>query len=186
LLGRIGEATAGTNQQTKEKEMTVTLKQVQEFYSELLDENGTEEQLLEQRIRLTESIYIHIDNEMQPSEEHVAEMTAALQKDIQLRDFVLGLPSERPIEAVNKYLGYFIDTVPNDFIAPVASILASNIYSMDNFDEAKAILSKALVNDPRYSLAQLLNRVFNSGWPSDAFVTMTHELHPKVKAGMGI
>ena len=166
--------------------MTITLEQVQGFYSELLDENGTEEQLLSQRIRLTESIYIHIDNKMEPSEEHVAEMAAALQKDIQLRDFVLGLPSERPIEAVNNYLGYFINTVPNDFIAPVASILASNIYSMDNVDEAKVILNKALENDPRYSLANLLNRVFNSGWPSGAFVTMTHELHPKVKQGMGI
>ena len=44
--------------------MTITLEQVQGFYSELLDENGTEEQLLSQRIRLTESIYIHIDNKM--------------------------------------------------------------------------------------------------------------------------
>jgi hemerythrin superfamily protein len=35
--------------------MTITLEQVQEFYSELLDENGTEEQLLEQRVRLTKA-----------------------------------------------------------------------------------------------------------------------------------
>jgi len=176
---------AGTNLQTKEKEMTVSLEQVQEFYSELLDENSTEEQLLSQRIRLIESIYIHIDNEMQPSEEHVAEMAAALQKDIQLRDFVLGLPSERPIEAVNTYLASFMDVVPSEFIAPVASILAANLYSIED-TSAKDVLSQALENNPSYSLAQLLNRVFNSGWPASAFKEMTEELHPKVKAGMGI
>jgi hypothetical protein len=166
--------------------MTVSLEQVQEFYSELLDENGTEKQLLTQRQRLTDAIYYGIDSGEAPDNEHIAEIAAALQKDIQLRDFVLGLPSERPIESVNKYLLYFIDTVPNDFIAPVASILASNIYSMDNTEGAKKLLTKALENNPSYSLANLLNRVFNSGWPSGAFVAMTHELHPKVKEGMGI
>jgi hypothetical protein len=166
--------------------MTITLEQVQEFYSELLDENGTEEQLLEQRVRLTNSIYSQVDSGLEPDEQHIAEMAAALQKDIQLRDFVLGLASERPIESVNKYLLYFIDTVPNDFIAPVASVLASNIYSMDNAEGAKKLLTKALENNPSYSLANVLNRVFNSGWPSGAFVAMTHELHPKVKEGMGI
>jgi len=166
--------------------MTVTLEQVEQFYSELLNENGAEEQLLEQRKRLTNAIYSQIDSDTAPDEQHIAEVAAGLKKDIQLRDFVLGLPSERPIEAVNKYLLYFIDTVPNDFIAPVASILASNIYSMDNTEGAKKLLTKALENNPSYSLANLLNRVFNSGWPSGAFVAMTHELHPKVKEGMGI
>jgi len=166
--------------------MTVTLEQVEQFYSELLNENGAEEQLLEQRKRLTDAIYSQIDSDTAPDEQHIAEVAAGLKKDIQLRDFVLGLPSERPIESVNKYLLYFIDTVPNDFIAPVASILASNIYSMDNAEGAKKLLTKALENNPSYSLANLLNRVFNSGWPSGAFVAMTHELHPKVKEGMGI
>jgi hypothetical protein len=90
------------------------------------------------------------------------------------------------MESVIKYLTCFIDAVPSEFVAPVASILASNIYSTENTDEAKAILARALQSNPGYSLANLLNRVFTSGWPSAAFVAMTHELHPKVKEGMGI
>jgi hypothetical protein len=186
LLGRIGEQTIGTNQQTKEKEMTVTLEEVQNYYAILLDENGKEEQLLTQRKRLTNAIYSQVDSGDEPDSDHIAEIAAAIQKDIQLRDFMLGLASERPMETVNKYLGYFINSVPNDFIAPVASILASNIYSTENADEAKVLLAKALQNNPSYSLANLLNRVFTSGWPAGAFVAMTHEIHPKVKEGMGI
>jgi hypothetical protein len=165
--------------------MTVSLEQVQEFYSELLDENGTEKQLLEQRKRLTDAIYSQINSDTAPDEQHIAEVAAGLKKDIQLRDFVLGLPSELPIVKVNLYLSFFMETIPSEFIAPVASILAANLYSVED-ESAKEVLSQALENDPRYSLAQLLNRVFNSGWPSSAFTTMTHELHPKVKAGMGI
>jgi hypothetical protein len=165
--------------------MTVSLEQVQEFYSELLDENGTEAQLLEQRKRLTDAIYSQINSDTAPDEQHIAEVAAGLKKDIQLRDFVLGLPSELPIVKVNLYLSFFMETIPSEFIAPVASILAANLYSVED-ESAKEVLSQALENDPRYSLANLLNRVFNSGWPSSAFTTMTHELHPKVKAGMGI
>jgi hypothetical protein len=165
--------------------MTVTTEEIQNYHNILLDENGKEEQLIEQRKRLTDAIYSQIDSDTAPDEQHIAEVTAGLNKDIQLRDFVLGLPSERPIAAVNTYLAFFMDVVPGEFIAPVASILAANLYSIED-ESAREVLSQALENNPSYSLANLLNRVFNSGWPADAFKAMTEELHPKVKEGMGI
>jgi len=166
--------------------MTVTLEEIENYYTILLDENGKAEQLLTQRKRLTDAIYTQIDSGVAPDDDHIAEIAAALQKDIQLRDFVLGLPSEREVAAVNKYLTYFYDTVPTKFIAPIASVLAANLYSMEEVDSAKEILHNAIVHNPSYSLANLLNRVFNTSWPAGAFKTMTEELHPKVKEGMGI
>ena len=167
--------------------MTVTLEEIENYHNILLGEHdGKEEQLLTQRKRLTDAIYTQVDSDTAPDDNHIAEIAAALQKDIQLRDFMLGLPSERPMESVINYLTCFINSVPDEFIAPVASILASNIYSTENTDEAKTVLARALQSNPSYSLANLLNRVFTSGWPSAAFVAMTFELHPKVKAGMGI
>lgn len=166
--------------------MTVTLEEIENYHNILLGENGKPAQLQAQRKRLTDAIYAQIDSGIQPDSDHIAEVAAALQKDIQLRDFVLGLPSEREIRDVNTYLAYFMESVPNEFIAPVGSVLAANLYSLEQTDLAKELLSKAIEADPRYSLAQLLNRVFNSGWPAGAFTAMTHELHPKVKEGMGI
>jgi hypothetical protein len=165
--------------------MTVTVEEIENYHNILLDENGKEEQLQAQRKRLTDAIYTQVDSDTAPDEQHIAEVTAGLNKDIQLRDFVLGLPSERPIAAVNTYLAFFMDVVPGEFIAPVASILAANLYSIED-ESAREVLSQALENNPSYSLANLLNRVFNSGWPADAFKAMTEELHPKVKEGMGI
>jgi hypothetical protein len=166
--------------------MTVTLEEIENYHNILLGEHdGKEEQLLTQRKRLTDAIYTQIDSDAAPDYDHIAEIAAALQKDIQLRDFVLGLPSERPIKTVNTYLAYFMDVVPGEFIAPVASILAANLYSIED-EFAKEVLSRALEHNPSYSLALLLNRVFNSNWPAAAFTAMTYELHPKVKEGMGI
>jgi hypothetical protein len=169
----------------KGKQMTVTIEEIENYQTILLGEGGKAEQLLEQRKRLTDAIYEYISTDSEPDSDHIAEVTAAMHKDIQLRDFVLGLPSEAPIERVNAYLAYFMHSVPAKFIAPIASILAANLYSVED-KEAKNVLSLALIHEPRYSLAQLLNRVFNSDWPAGAFKTMTEELHPKVKAGMGI
>ena len=166
--------------------MTVTLEEIENYHNILLDENGKAEQLQAQRKRLTDAIYNAIDSGVAPDDDHIAEITAGMQKDIQLRDFVLGLPSERKIEDVNAYLAYFVDSVPDEFIAPVGSVLAANLYSVEQVDSAKELLSKVQQADPKYSLANLLSRVFNSGWPASAFKTMTDELHPKVKAGMGI
>lgn len=166
--------------------MTVTLEEIENYYTILLDENGKAEQLLTQRKRLTDAIYTQIDSGVAPDDDHIAEVAAAMQKDIQLRDFVLGLPSEREVAAVNKYLTYLYDTVPTKFITPIASVLAANLYSMEEVDSAKEILHNAIVHNPSYSLANLLNRVFNTSWPAGAFKTMTEELHPRVKEGMGI
>ena len=165
--------------------MTVTVEEITNYQNILLDENGKEEQLQAQRKRLTDAIYTQVDSDTAPDDDHIAEITAAMNKDIQLRDFMLGLPSERPITAVNTYLACFMDVVPGEFIAPVASVLAANLYSIED-TSAKDVLSQALQSNPSYSLANLLNRVFTSGWPAGAFVAMTYELHPKVKEGMGI
>ena len=165
----------------------VTVEEVQNYSNILLGEHDSKaEQLQTQRKRLTDAIYTAVDSNVAPDNDHIAEVAAALNKDIQLRDFVLGLPSERKIEDVNSYLVCLMDSTPDEFKAPVASILAANLYSMEDVDSAKEVLNTALVNDPRYSLAHLLKRVFDSSWPAGAFKTMTEELHPKVKEGMGI
>jgi hypothetical protein len=164
----------------------ITTEEIENYKTILVGEHdGKEKQLLEQRKRLTDAIYEYINAGSEPDSDHIAEVTAGMHRDVQLRDFVLGLPSEAPIQTVNTYLAYFMETVPDEFIAPVASILAANLYSMED-ETAQEVLSQALESNPQYSLAKLLSRVFNSGWPAGAFTDMTHELHPKVKAGMGI
>jgi hypothetical protein len=103
--------------------------------------------------------------------------------DIQVRDYALGLMDKNKADTLIPALTYLMEHAPTDTIymnAP-ASMLATLYYELDNKEEALLTLSNAQHN---YPLANLLRRVFGSGWPAEAFASMRAELHPKVIAGI--
>jgi hypothetical protein len=106
-------------------------------------------------------------------------------RDIQLRDFALGITAENHTpELVLVFMNYLNDTTITEEIAPINSIRASYLYRLGNTTEAYLALDKATEADPKYSLTILLRRVFGSGWAPEAFEAMTRELHPKVVSGI--
>ena len=60
------------------------------------------------------------------------------------------------------------------------SILAAIHYENRDLANANTPLKIAVADDSTYGLAKLLRRVFDAKWPSDSFVQMRRELHPKV------
>lgn len=104
--------------------------------------------------------------------------------DIQVRDFALG--SHTP-ETDDVYWVMWRDLLlvaPRGFVAPIACLYASMAYERGEEELAHNALDRALVDDPGYSLAQLLRRVFLARWPAESFSAMRRELHPKVVAGI--
>ena len=80
---------------------------------------------------------------------------------------------------------YLVDKkVTSVYIAPVASLLAALSYEKGEGALAQRCLDRALADDPSYSLASLLRRVFSAGWPPESFSAMRKDLHPKVCAGI--
>ena len=63
---------------------------------------------------------------------------------------------------------------------PARLVVAVQAPAVDG--KANEALTSALAQ--RYSLAMLLNRVFQTNWPAGAFNKMREELHPKVTAGI--
>lgn len=104
--------------------------------------------------------------------------------DIQVRDFALGSHDEASIEIYWTMWRYLIRIAPSGFIAPVASLLAAVSYEKGEGALAQRCLDRALADDPSYSLAILLRRVFSAGWPPESFSAMRKDLHPKVCAGI--
>jgi hypothetical protein len=102
--------------------------------------------------------------------------------DIQIRDFALGSHNEKSIETYRLMWAELLSLAPSGFIAPVASLCAANAYESSDKASAAQYLQRAIADDPRYSLATLLQRVFASGWPINAFAAMRADLHPKVCA----
>ena len=102
--------------------------------------------------------------------------------DIQVRDFALGSHS---LESADSYWRMWRDLLviaPTGFIAPIASVFAALAYERGEGALAQRALDRALADNPHYSLALLLRRVFTVGWPAKSFTKMRAELHPKVVA----
>ena len=116
------------------------------------------------------------------SPELVADMAEVVSADIQVRDYLLGLPLELSVKDSIAFAETIIPLVDEKHRAPWYAVLSA--YHYENGDTPSAFL--ALIEcqklAPDYSLANLLDRVFKAGWPAPAFASMRNELHPKVKA----
>lgn len=99
-------------------------------------------------------------------------------RDIQVRDYVLGIINKDNVKTVCKALNNLASVTPKEYSAPVDTLLALTYYELDYTETALEILEGV----KEYSLATLLTRVFQAGWPKEAFQQMRDELHPKVVA----
>ena len=102
--------------------------------------------------------------------------------DIQVRDYALGSHND---ENLSTYLAMWHNLTiiaPAHYIAPVACLFASLAYENGDSELALKAIERALHDDPAYSLAILLRRVFKAGWPPRSFSAMRAELHPKIVA----
>jgi hypothetical protein len=102
--------------------------------------------------------------------------------DIQVRDFALGSHNQKSMATYLLMWSELLSMAPPGFIAPVASLCAAISYESADKESAAQYLRRAIADDARYSLATLLQRVFASGWPINAFAAMRADLHPKVCA----
>lgn len=100
--------------------------------------------------------------------------------DLQVRDFALGAHSPENVEAYWAMWSQLSRIAPRGFLAPVLSVYGCLAYERGEVEIAMASLDRALEDDPSYSLAPLLRRVFRAGWPPHTFAAMRAELHPKV------
>lgn len=114
------------------------------------------------------------------SEDDLEVMLAAVinaLRDLQVRDYMLGLVSE--IKDSINILEYIIERSPVEYADPAIALVSLVYYENDRTEDAINTINEAS-ND--YSLATLLKRVYGAGWPKESFKQMRSELHPKVVA----
>jgi hypothetical protein len=106
----------------------------------------------------------------------------ALENNLQLRDYLMGLTSDGlSVESVANILRVMVVLLNSAELPayPVETVLASYKYRLGDSD-ALTMLNAGL--NRNYSLAQLLQRVFNAGWSAQEFAKMSDQLHAKVIA----
>ena len=113
------------------------------------------------------------------------ELTATVllaMQDIQVRDYAMGLVNPDNFDHYQRTFQWLTKVAPNSCKNAPTAILALSYYELG--DNELALKTLDPIQNKGYSLAILLSRVFQSGWPVGAFAGMRAELHPKVTEGI--
>jgi len=115
-------------------------------------------------------------------EEDVKRIIYAVNNDLQVRDFLMGIPMHYSMVECATLLKNIVAIADPQEAVPFAAVLAAYAYEMDDQQTVKDSISFAMNVNPTYSLTLLLMRVIASGWPKETFKKMREDLHLKVMA----
>jgi len=134
----------------------------------------------------TEEVLAAIDSFTKEYDVNNAEQNKSIALNVYVRDFLLGIAKERDVNHVGSWAAYVGNRTPRLYDVPMATILSSLYFSEGDEEQANHYLGVALEINPEYSLAVLLNRVYQSGWAPEGFSSMRNHLHDLVKAEIGL
>lgn len=126
---------------------------------------------------ITSQIGLPVDQIMPEARER---MIFAVNHDIQVRDFFMGLPISHDMKDVIKLSTFLAGMAKQGEDVPFFTITGLFAYELGEDQLCKLSLNYAEKNNPSYSLTMLLKRVIMSGWPRESFSTMRNELHQKI------
>jgi len=106
----------------------------------------------------------------------------AVNSEIQLRDYLIGLPNNHELDICSGFLSYLTTELPAEDSYGLDTVNAIFQYELGNLELCAELLEKVSMSNSDYSLAQLVRRAVSAGWPASTFTTMRQELAPKVIA----
>ena len=134
-------------------------------------------------VRIVEDIRKAIDNiadGITPTATHIAEVAIATNENLQIRDFIMGLHTEKDIDYIGEYISLLGNVIVKDKAIPLATIFAGYLYQTNQILNANSMLIEVLNTQPDYPLAKLLRRVFDANWAPEEFAMMGEQLHSKI------
>jgi hypothetical protein len=122
--------------------------------------------------------------EMSLNDADFRDIVEGVNKNLQLRDYLLGLPTAYTLGESLAIVKFFKDNLDDDDenSIPFKTILGAFYYEMEAPELATLLNYHGL--EEKYPLAQLLHRVYSAGWPAEEFAKMRDQLHSKVVANL--
>lgn len=158
------------------KELSNKIQAISESH---IDANHDTGSAWQQKHALLVQQYIESYPDSTLTDDETAALIFALNTDVQVRDYAMGLiqPTDKHAQAWYTLM----NRAPIKYRSAQAC-LASNVrYEQELKAEAIMLLAHA---KETYPLAKLLKRVYAAGWEPKSFTEMRQELHPKVMAGI--
>lgn len=108
----------------------------------------------------------------------------AISKDLELRDYFLGMPSDFGLDFMVRLAEKMLPNIEATERPAIYTCYSAFLYERGETDRAFLALSEAQDLEPEYPLAGLLTRVYQAGMSAEMFGKMRSELHPKVILGI--
>ena len=109
--------------------MTTKLEQLKDEVVEKINAIDYNRQDINNNIRIMLDIRESVDNiPAIPSAKHIAEVAVSCNDYLQMRDFLMGLPTEKPREKVIAYIALLNDILEENMSVPTVTILSSFMY----------------------------------------------------------
>jgi hypothetical protein len=144
--------------------------------------NKKGEEMIVTRKEAVELISGMLNNGIDLEGEELEKVIFAVNEDIQVRDWLMGLPITWSLEESIKFTQYMAVRTTAEDSVPFITVQSMFYYELGEQDKARTLLNYSLHMDSDYSLANLLKRVIDAGWPEAAFKTMRETVHPRIVA----
>lgn len=108
------------------------------------------------------------------------------EKDVQLRDYLLGAPNDYGMDVCVRFICQLIsaDGMSKEIATPFLTVLSAYFYEMGDKEMAWATITEVLIFAPNYNLARQFKELFEKNRPTDFFQKLRNELHSKVVSGL--
>lgn len=124
--------------------------------------------------------YMGKEEKDMPSGSDLTKIVYAVNNDMQVRDFLLGLPQYYDTQEVINFLEHMCSEAPIVEDIPFFTAVAALAYENGNGAEFFKHIGYVMVHNPDYSLARVLAKAAASGYPGTMLAKMREELHAKV------
>ncbi len=132
------------------------------------------------RKQACELIRSYVGKEETITDEDFRKITFAVNNDLQVRDFVLGLPAYYDMQQVIDFLCYMAAKTDIGEDIPFITLGGAFAYEVGAVEEFYKHLGYVAVHGPDYPLGKVLIRAANSRLPGRILTEMRKELHAKV------
>ena len=132
---------------------------------------------------LNESLNEYVSDGVMVSES-IECFNLAIQNDVNFRDLLMGLPKHYEIGTSIGFVTYVLGQVDAQDRTPYLTILSAYAFELGDVKLANKYANDALAIHSDYSLAQLLKRMYISGWTPSSLATMRDELDNIVRANL--
>ena len=119
-------------------------------------------------------------NDFYVPEADIEKIAFGINNDLQLRDYLVGLPNEHALQNCLEFVNYLDSQLNAEDTYATKSVLALYEYEIGNTEQASALVDFASDVNPTYAMPKLIKRVISAGWPSEDIARMRNELHNQV------